>query len=456
MSSSWRRIAIGLMLPLIAIAATPSELADARYQEAVDALAAKDWPSAGKALDACIQADPQRISCWWELGWVRWMKEDWPGVVNAWETVQRLQPDHPEVGKHLPTARGKLVIADLIASWTKNAPEARKAPPASARLRLRAVGDVMMGSDFPEPPLMPDNDGATYFSAVADQLRDADLTFANLEGPLCDTGTTSKCKEGSNCYAFRTPTRYGRYLKDIGLDLASTANNHANDFGEVCRMQTEATLTPLGIAFSGRHGTLATVEKNGVHVAMIGFHSADSAYNLNDLDTAVALVRGLAARYDVVIVSFHGGAEGSQALHVPAGSEMFYGENRGDLRRFTHAVVDAGADVVIGHGPHVVRGMEVYKDRLIAYSLGNFATYGRFNLKGNLGVSLILELEIDGQGRFLGGQALPTLLEGAGVPMPDPAGQVIPLLQELSATDFPATAPEITAEGRIRVSTAKR
>ncbi len=446
----------GVLLSLFAHAATPAEQAETHYQEAVTALGLKDWSAAGKALDACIKVDPGRVSCWWELGWVRWMKEDWVGVVNAWETVVRLEPGHAEVGKHLPTARGKLVIADLLETWAKSPTAARPAPPASARLRLRAVGDVMMGSDFPEPALMPDNDGAAYFQPVASLLSQADLTFANLEGPLCDTGTTSKCREGSNCYAFRTPTRYAKYLSEVGIDLVSTANNHANDFGEVCRLQTEAALAPLGIAFSGRHGTVATVEKNGLSVAMIGFHSADSAHNLNDLKTAVALVRGLAARHDLVIVSFHGGAEGSKALNVPQGPELFYGENRGDLRKFTHAVVDAGADLVLGHGPHVPRALEVYKERLIAYSLGNFATYGRFNLKGNLGVSLVLEAELDGQGRFLGGKVLPTLQEGAGLPAPDPAGQVIPLLQELGAADFPGTAPEITADGRILAPSVKR
>ncbi len=443
-------------LALPVLAADPAAEAEVRYQEAVTALAAKDWSAAGKALESCVALDPKRVACWWELGWARWMKEDWVGVVNAWETVQKLDPAHAEVGKHLPTARGKLVVKDLLDEWAKNPPQPREAPPAGARLRLRATGDVMMGSDFPEPAILPENDGATYFQGVRALLRDADLTFMNLEGPLCDTGTTSKCREGSNCYAFRTPTRYAKHLQDVGLDLASTANNHANDFGEVCRLQTEAALAPIGVAHSGRHGTVASVEKNGLDVAMIAFHSADSAHNLNDLGTAVALVRGLAARHDLVIVSFHGGAEGSQALHVPQGSEMFYGENRGDLRKFTHAVVDAGADLVLGHGPHVVRGMEIYKDRLIAYSLGNFATYGRFNLKGNMGVSLVLEVELDAQGRFLGGKILPTLLEGEGVPVPDPAGQVIPLLQTLSSEDFPGTAPQITAEGRVLPGTARQ
>lgn len=436
-----------LLLPLalpLALAATPDE----DYTRGLAALQAKDAPAAAAALGACVQADPGRVDCWWELGWARWMQDDWAGVVAAWEQVQRLEPQHEQLARYLPTARGNLEVQKLIAEAAARAPAALPPPPPGARLRLRAVGDVMMGSDFPEP-LLPEADGASYLAAVQELLKDADLTFVNLEGPLCDSGTTTKCRPGSNCYAFRTPTRYARYLQAAGVDLASTANNHANDFGDSCRLETEAALTPLDIAFSGRPGTVARVEAQGLKVAMIGFHTSDLCHNVNDHETARALVAALAAQHDVVIVSFHGGAEGSKALHVPQGRETFYGEDRGDLRAFTHLVVDAGADLVLGHGPHVLRGMELYKDRLIAYSLGNFATYGRFNLSGNLGVGVVLEVELDGQGRFVNGRLLPTLQEGDGVPAPDPAGQAIGLVRLLSEQDFPTSGVVVDPAGRI-------
>ena len=161
-------------------------------------------------------------------------------------------------------------------------------------------------------------------------------------------------------------------------------------------------------------------ETNGLKIALIGFHTSNSAHLLNDTDTAVALVQGLAAENDLVIVSFHGGAEGAKATHVAVGPEKFYGEDRGDLRVFTHAVIDAGADLVLGHGPHVLRAMEVYKDRLIAYSMGNFSTYGRFNLSGPQGVGMVLETRLDREGRFLGGRILGTKQVGEGTPQPDP------------------------------------
>ena len=97
---------------------------------------------------------------------------------------------------------------------------------------------------------------------------------------------------------------------------------------------------------------------------------------------------------DLLIVTFHGGAEGSRALHVPWVAESLAQEPRGELRRWAHAVVDAGADAVVGHGPHVLRGIELYRGRPIAYSLGNFLTYRGFNLSGPLGVTGVLQLEL--------------------------------------------------------------
>ena len=340
----------------------------------------------------------------------------------------------------------------LLVSWstTSPAPEGE----ASKRVRLRAVGDVMLGT-FPEGYLSPE-DGAEVMRQTAPLLADADLTFVNLEGPLCDSGETKKCKPGQNCYAFRSPTRYGKYLVDAGVDLASVANNHSGDFGDACRRETESTLDKLGIAWSGRMGTVASVEKNGLKIAMIGFHTGEAVNSVNDHATARALVKKAASSHDIVIVSFHGGAEGSIATRVPVGEEEFYGENRGDLRTFTHAVVDAGADLVIGHGPHVLRGAEIYNDRLIAYSLGNFATYGRFNLSGPLGVGAILDVELDGEGRFTGGQIIATKQVDKGISEPDPSGQAIRTLRELSQADFIETHVVVDKDGKLRKRGTKK
>ena len=319
---------------------------------------------------------------------------------------------------------------------------------SSARsLRIRAVGDVMIGTDFPAGYLPPGD--RSVLTAVHDLLADADLTFANLEGPFLDGGRSSKCAPTSTqCYAFRTPTRYGRYLVDAGIDLASLANNHAQDFGEAGRTSTMEMLDRLGIAHSGRAGTVATVVTHGTRVALVAYHAADHSNWLNDEPAAGRFVAEVARTHDVVIVSFHGGAEGGR-VHVPQGRETYLGEDRGDLRLFAHTVVDAGADLVLGSGPHVPRGVEVYRGRLIAYSLGNFATYGRFTIRGATALAPILDVTLSPEGAFEAGRILAARQVGEGIPEPDPSGEVIGLMRALSATDFPESEATVEADGRI-------
>lgn len=415
-----------------------------------EALKAKQPDSAIPHFHACIQKEPQRVECHWELGWAYYLSNDWEKVVASWETVKKLQPDHPDVDRRLDDARQQLELRKKLEAMASEAPakvKTAKAPDVS--VRIRAVGDVMIGTDFPKG-YMPPDDGAQMLAGVKDWLQDADLTFANFEGPLCDNPKPSdKCKKSSNCYAFRTPTRYVKYFVEAGIDFGSTANNHSGDFGEECRRETEAALDKAGIKWSGPPGSIATLEKNGLKIALIAFHTSPATNNVNDHKTAAMMVKAAAANHDLVIVSFHGGAEGAKSTHVPHGRETFFGENRGDLRKFTHLVIDSGADLVLGHGPHVLRAMEIYKDRLIAYSLGNFATYGRFTLSGALGIGAVLEVTLDGEGKFVSGKVLPTKQLGEGVPAKDEAGTAIKYVRLLSREDFPQTGVILDADGNI-------
>jgi len=421
--------------------------AEAHYARGVEALQSKDTATAITELTACVRFAPTRVDCRWELGWAHSVQGQWADALSQWTEVQKLDPEHADLESALAQARGQAALQARLSQ----APQAsnRPPPPADAKVRIRAVGDMMLGTTVPEGNLPPDG-GGSVIASVRDLMADADLTFANVEGPLCDNGRTNKCRTSRNCYAFRSPTAYGQFFKDAGVDLASTANNHSGDFGEECRRETEATLDALGIAWSGPPGSIATVERNGLRIGMVAFHTSPSCNHLNNTATATALVRAAAADHDIVIVSFHGGAEGGKALHVPEGREMFFGEDRGDLRAFTHAVVDAGAHVVIGHGPHVVRGLEFYKGRLIAYSLGNFATYGRFNLKGPQGLGMVLEVELDREGAFTAGRVLATKQVGQGIAEPDPSNAVIHLLRDLTASDFPDSGAHISEDGTLR------
>lgn len=396
---------------------------------------------------ACLTMDPANASCHWEIGWSYWTKNDWQQVVDHWRQVKALDPTRPDLAKHLPAAEAQLAAKTATQAALSSAPTSvRPALPAGKTIRIRAVGDLMIGSDFPEA-LFPPDDAIHLFDGVKDWLADAQVTFGNLEGPLCDGGTTEKCKPGQNCYAFRSPTRFAKIYDDVGFDLVSTANNHAEDFGVECRLQTEKALDGVGIGYSGRPGTTASITVDGVKIGLIGFHTSNNSHNVNDHETAAALVKTLAASNDIVIASFHGGAEGSKAQHVPVGEEMFYNENRGDLRTFARVLVGAGADVVLGHGPHVLRGMEVVDGHLVVYSMGNFATYGRFNLTGPMGITEVLEVTLGSDGKFVSGKILAAKQEGDGIPVKDPTGEAIGLLRSLSQADFPDTAPVIAQDG---------
>ena len=340
-----------------------------------------------------------------------------------------------------PTAEAETNPAELVPQQT-NEP-----------ITIAAVGDIMLGSTFPNESRMPPNDGADLLAAVTPVLSAADIAFGNMEGPIVDGGVSEKCPpKSTRCFAFRMPTRYAKYLKDAGFDVLSVANNHASDFGEPGRASTRRTLDQLGIKHAGsdrERFSTTYLESKGRTVAFIGFAHNAVQPNVNDLDTARRLVEQADRRADIVVVSFHGGAEGTGAQNVPRRTEIFFGEQRGNLPMFARTVIDAGADLVLGHGPHVLRGMETYKDRLIAYSLGNFATYGWFRLEAETALTVILETRLAPDGRFLGGRLHSARQEGRGIPVLDPTGTAIKKIRSLSQTDFGATAPRIADDGTI-------
>ena len=336
-------------------------------------------------------------------------------------------------------------------------PVSTPTPQTSEPITVAAVGDIMLGSPFPNESRMPPNDGADILKDVTPVLSSADIAFGNMEGPIIDGGVSEKCKEPKpgepvRCFAFRMPTRYAKHLKTAGFDVMSVANNHASDFGEAGRASTRRTLEELGINHAGSDRaqySTTYLNVNGRTVAFVGFAHNAVQPNVNDLDTARRLVQAADKKADVVVVSFHGGAEGTGAQNVPRRTELFLGEQRGNLPLFAHAVIDAGADLVLGHGPHVLRGMEVYKDRLIAYSLGNFATYGWFRLQAETALTLVLEARLAADGRFLGGKLHSARQAGLGIPVLDPAGTAVKKVRALSQIDFGASAPTIADDGTI-------
>jgi len=228
------------------------------------------------------------------------------------------------------------------------------------------------------------------------------------------------------------------------------ANNHINDFGEIGRARTVETLTATGLAFAGlQMHPFDVIVVNGVKYGFCAFSPHQQTWDVTDIALAQALVRVVANMTEIVIVSFHGGAEGDAYRHVPQAWEYFYDEPRGDVHAFAHAVIDAGADVVFGHGPHVTRALELYRNRLIAYSLGNFCTYGLFGLSGAKGIAPLLKVMLTPTGEFIAGEILPIKQESPGGPRYDPERRVIRELQYLTAADFPETLVTIRDDGKI-------
>ncbi len=320
-------------------------------------------------------------------------------------------------------------------------------------LRVIGVGDIMMGTDYPNVAWHNSNiqQGTSADELLSPELlsllRGADVAFGNHEGVLAGRHLPS-AKDCSNCFSFRSPTYHADVLADAGFDLISMANNHSGDFGEAGRMSSIHALQEAGLGIAGldRDGarTATQILENGVRVGLIAFAPNIATLDLRDVRGAAARVAELAETHDIVIVSFHGGAEGNNATRVPFATETYYGENRGDVRVFARAMVDAGADIIFGHGPHVPRGVETYRERFITYSLGNFWTYTGFTNWGLLGLGPMVEVAVYPDGRVGGVAIHSTRQAGYGVPQMDEMQEARRMVLDLTRRDFPATYERLT------------
>ncbi len=323
---------------------------------------------------------------------------------------------------------------------------------SAIQIQIAAVGDIMLGTDFPKDSLPPDD--LNILAKVTPALRQADITFGNLEGVLLDGGEpVKKCQNLSSCYLFRSPTRYAKNLLDAGFDVMSLANNHARDFGEAGRSSSMQALSAAGIHHSGRLGDVASWQVKGVRVAMIAFSPFGNSHDMLDIPRAVELVTELAKSHEIVMVSMHAGGEGLEATRLPFATEFYKGEDRGDSVKFARAMIDAGADLVLGHGPHVPRAMELYKGRLIAYSLGNFCTYWGISVAGIKGLAPILIANLGPNGAFLGGSIVSARQERPDGLVVDERHTAARLIARLTREDFPDTPLLVDAAGNISIGT---
>jgi hypothetical protein len=319
--------------------------------------------------------------------------------------------------------------------------------PPRARIVLSSVGFAFVGDTIlgntPELPAQPGD----YLDPVRSRLAAA-VTFGNYEGTFT-TVATGKCgtSSGSTCYQFRNPPSYAKIFHNDGYDVLNLANNHSHDFGSAGLQSTKDAITGAGMRYTGLPGQITYVIRNGIRIAFVGFAPYSSTNNLLDLSTAASLIRTANRHARVVVVYMHAGAEGASADHVTGQEEHFLGEDRGNPKRFAHLAVDNGASVVVASGPHVMRGMQFYKHRLIAYSLGDFANYRNFNTSGVLADSGILRLTLSDTGAFRRAQLVSVQLATDG--RASRGGDSVSFVRRLSTDDFGTSAPRLSSTGRI-------
>lgn len=281
------------------------------------------------------------------------------------------------------------------------------APPASAArtttpptitlrktLTIAAGGDVIGDRDV--GTFIDKHGGDAVLAGVAPLLRESQVAFINLESPLSNKGARNAAKE----VTFRGRPALVQGLHTAGVDVVSLANNHALDWGSKALVDTVARLDAAGIAHAGAGGNLAAarapalLETTSGTVALLaytlilpeGFAAGTDRAGVNPgsghRERLLADISAAAKQADWVVVSFHWGIE-------------YMGQASREQRALAHDAVDAGADLVLGHHPHVLQGLELYRNRLIAYSLGDFVFdhYSRVT-----GETVVLEVELSSAG----------------------------------------------------------
>jgi poly-gamma-glutamate capsule biosynthesis protein CapA/YwtB (metallophosphatase superfamily) len=321
--------------------------------------------------------------------------------------------------------------------------------PAPSVITVAAVGDIMMGTDYPLPKL-PKKDGRFLFEEAEEFLRKADIVFGNLEGPLYDGDfPAKKVKDVKEAYFFRTPPRYVKNLVEAGFSVVSLANNHSGDFGERGMSSTKKVLAAAGIKYSSKAGEVAEFDINGLKLGLAAFSFGPPPRSIIYPDQAIEEIDLLSKKYDLLILSIHGGKEGETALRTENEFEYFQDEPRGNLIQFARAAIEKGADLILVHGPHVPRALEIYQDRLIAYSLGNFCTYRGMSLDKEKGYAPLLWVELGREGEFVKGKIFSFIQVPPGAPKRDEKERAWALVKKLSEEDFPETSPFFGESGTI-------
>ena len=314
----------------------------------------------------------------------------------------------------------------------------------AGEVSIGATGDILL---YDVQHGIPEDRGRSYFDDVRPWFTQ-DLVTGNLEQAITEDTGYDKCGRNDSCLAFRSEPDAAAYLS--GFDILNQANNHSHDYGRAGFDETRDLLQDVGIDAVGERNEIVLATVGDVTVAMVGFAPYGGFNRVTDLRHVRQVVRAAAEQADVVVVHAHMGAEGPDADAVTPGTEVMFGENRGDPIAFAHAAVDAGADLVIGHGPHVLRGAELYRGRLVAYSLGNFGGGGLFGAEEETRYGAYLSVTLRADGTLVDGQLRSVRFEFVGgAPEPDPTGRAAELMNERGRRDFPSSAAIVDDAGSL-------
>lgn len=303
-------------------------------------------------------------------------------------------------------------------------------------ISVTACGDVMM-QNVDAGKSLTDAGLSEFMSAMRPWMQASDIGFVNLEGPI--GGSEPKGCSGPNCYRFQQGPATAKALRAAGVTIASLANNHANDMGASGQAATKKELDGEGILYAGhRDAPSARWIQNGLSVELLAMTANGFAPDFRS-PGALGAVSKAKARSDIVILSLHMGCEGERCARIPGGPEIFLGEDRGDPKAFARAAVDAGADLVLGSGPHVPRALDLHRGRLIAYSLGNCAAGPGLSVAGKAGLAPALRVRLSKDGALSGWDVGSFIGDGRSLRW-DPKEGALAWMVQATKLDAPAKA----------------
>lgn len=333
----------------------------------------------------------------------------------------------PTAASPAQTAPASEPTAAIVPSATIE-PTAVPMPSGPATITIAAVGDIHF--DRRVKQLIAAKGGAEPLEDVAAQLAAADIAVGNLESPLSTRGTKNETKD----YTFRGDPRGAEGLALAGFDFLALGNNHVLDYGPDALADTIDLLDEKQIGHSGagmdkaQAWTPAVRDIDGTTVAFLSFShilppgfiatgsKAGLAQGRNNMDAVEEAIRTAKAEYDYVLVSFHWGVENED-------------DANGDQVTDAHRAIDAGADMVLSHHPHVIQAVEYYKGKFIAYSLGDFV-FDHYSRK--TGEAFVLEAELGPNG-VANVTATPVYLDENGKPEYVKGAEARTILERLKA-----------------------